>query len=274
MENSIALPSIESIEARLAGLKMSLFDDVHPCFSPMAGAAYLGGTPYTDHRAYSSPPSPIRMTSISRFHSPIFAGDRGTPSLLDGSLSSTLSSPSLVHTPMRYTTTRGVPPDTVGKGLGFSGLLLQDGSVFDGMGALPKRDESSELGFFMDEADVSGNWCDSEPRGYPEQEEDAWRTGISGSFDTSACASDVFQTGRVPHSPSPTGRSQGKWQSMLPRMSTPILPPEPLADDVFFSHMPYSSTPRSEAPRKEHRNAARAAVSSWRGDVQEAALET
>lgn len=269
MEQLESQHAIEGIEARLAGMQMAFLDDAPArsfFSSPSDAVPFLAG-PFADHTVYSPPPSPTRMSSISRFQSPVFPGEPGTPSLMNGSLPSTVSSPSLAHTPMRYTTTRDPRPDTASRlGLGFSGLLLHDGSVFDGMGALPKRDESSELGFFMDEADDAGSWCDNEPLAYPEQEEDAWQKRISSHFDVGGL--DVLRLQELGNSPSAYRSPQRKRQSVLPRTSTPILPPETLADDVFFSHVPMSSTPRLEGSRKGCPGGSHAVISSWRRNVQ------
>lgn len=239
------------------GVRTAVVDDDQPLTISLLGAAS------NNQLVYSPPPSPTRMTSISRFQSPLFASRSDTPSLMNGSLLSTISSPSLAQTPVPYTTTRDPRADASCVGLGISGIIHHDGSVFDGMGALPKRNESSEIGFFMDEADDASSWYDNEPVGYPEQEEDAWQKRLAGNIDAEVL--ELFQ--RLACSPSQLRSPQGHRSRELPR----ALPSEPVADDVFFSHAPNSSTPRPDY--ESQLDISRAAVSTWFRHVQQSALE-
>lgn len=185
---------------------------------------------------YSPPPSPTRMGSVARFDSPeLYYSPRDTPSLLDETLPSCLSSPFFAHTP-------GVPhardaraASTPFIGLGFSGLLQHDGSMFDGMGALPGRIESAELaGFFAE-----GNDC-------AEHQEDAWRKRISMAGTPNAFA---------PLPPLPHARFAALWSPTAAPVgcSSPAervhgkkawaMPSEPDADDVFFARSPTLGSP-------------------------------
>ncbi|KAI0337360.1 hypothetical protein BDW22DRAFT_1364258 [Trametopsis cervina] len=224
------------------------------------------GLDVTEYLAYSPPPTPTRPSAISRFSTPPVLSAPGTPSLLHLSLTSTMSSPSLAHTPMQYTTTRNADPSSSHVGLGFTGLFLPDGSMFDGMGALPKRDESAELGFFMDEAEGSGSWGMNKPFGYPEQEEDAWRKSIScriedGGLDILKDLEDTLAAIDIPSI---------RQKRPQPGVDSPTLPS---AEDVFYSHMPMSSTPRM-ADARRHRKARfglpHSVVTDWSRNVREA----
>lgn len=135
-------------------------------------------------------------------------------------------------------------------GLGISGVFKDDGSVFDGMGVLSKRNESCELGFFMDEScqRVSG---DSDARGYPEQQEDAWRRRMSvttelfsqqGTHD--GCSSGTSHTplaGLWSSSALPLGCSSPAERTRS--KSTQPMPTEPDTDDVFFTRSPALGSP-------------------------------
>ncbi|EKM58932.1 uncharacterized protein PHACADRAFT_249055 [Phanerochaete carnosa HHB-10118-sp] len=200
---------------------------------------------------YSPPPSPTKMSSIPRFESPGFL--HGTPSLLDETLTSSISSPSIAHTPMPYATTRDPRQDTASFiGLGISGLFKNDGSVFDGMGVLSKRNESSELGFFMDESSQRFTG-ESDTQGYPEQQEDAWRQRMSATAElfSQLGIDDAASThfGGTSYTSfaglwlppaslscsSPIERAQAK--------AAPLMPSEPETDDVFFTRIPTLGSP-------------------------------
>ena len=199
--------------------------------------------------AYSPPPSPTKMSSIPRFESPGFLNS--TPSLLDETLTSSISSPSLAHTPMPYATTRDPRQDSAFcSGLGISGLLKHDGSVFDGMGVLSKRNESSELGFFMDESSQRSGG-ERAAHGYPEQQEDAWQKRVSAT-------AELFNTFGIndAHFGGTSYTSfTGLWSPPAPPLgcSSPIerarntvsspMPSEPETDDVFYTRSPALGSP-------------------------------
>ncbi|PSR72516.1 hypothetical protein PHLCEN_2v11616 [Hermanssonia centrifuga] len=228
---------------------------------------------FSQQPVYSPPPSPTLNSYVNRFESPYpsyIGGD--TPSLLNESLPSTISSPSLAHTPMPYTTTRDPRSDSSALvGLGISGLLMHDGSVFDGMGALPRRDKASELGFFMDEADDECGWNDGEARRYPEHEEDDWRKrlsthGLHAYLDQlKEPAADLSQ-GSIIWSP-PASSSPCK-PSKVASASHPV---EPETDDVFFTRSPAAMSPLSNSMRRQE--ISRAMVSSWFRSVQSSEME-
>ena len=173
-----------------------------------------------------------------------------------------MSSPFLAHTPMPYATTRAPRPDAANLvGLGISGLFLQNGTVFDGMGVLPRRDECTELGFFMDEADQAHSQGDAEGAGYPELEEDAWKkrigsyTGFDPSEYPSAHSTSAFWS---PPSASSPFRTHSRTKGLLPT--------EPEGDDIFYTRSPASrSSAQEPATRKE---VSRATVSGWFRNMQ------
>ena len=186
---------------------------------------------------YSPPPSPTRMTSVARFDSPeLYYSPRDTPSLLDETLPSSLSSPSFAHTPMAFARSRDGHQDSMSFiGLGFTGLLQHDGSFFDGTGALPKRIESAELGFFVD--DSASHHC-------PEHQEDAWRKRI-----TLSSTPNPFAVLSLPPPP-PQAPFAALWSPTAAPLgcSSPAerahskkawpMPSEPDTDDVFFTRSP------------------------------------
>ncbi|KAJ3523360.1 hypothetical protein NM688_g8744 [Phlebia brevispora] len=120
----------------------------------------------------------------------------------------------------------------------------------------------------MDEADQGCTYGDNEAKGYPEQEEDAWRKRIS------ACPS--LEGFGEPGSHSSIYSSSTMWSP--PAASSPFktclrtkgpLPTEPEIDDLFFTRSPASSTPPHEfCTRKERLEISRAVVSSWFRTVQ------
>ncbi|GJE94350.1 hypothetical protein PsYK624_105190 [Phanerochaete sordida] len=191
---------------------------------------------------YSPPPSPTKINSIPRFESPGFLD--GTPSLLDESLPSTISSPSLAHTPMPYATTRVPRQDSASfVGLGISGVFSNDGSVFDGMGVLPKRDESDELGFFMDESSQrSADEYSYAQASYPEQQEDAWRRRMSATTELFSQFGINTAAGLWSPRTQPLGCSSpaDRAQTMV---ASPTLPAEPETDDVFYTRSPTFDSP-------------------------------
>ena len=221
---------------------------------------------------YSPPPSPTLKRFIPRFESPSISYiGIDTPSLLDESLPSTISSPFLARTPMPYATTRDPRADNIALvGLGISGLLMPNGSVFDGMGVLPRRDESSELGFFMDEADNT-DVCGE--NGCPEQQEDAWRRRISSP---EAALDQFYQHEDI--SSQSSRRTSICWSPTIvsspfkaaPSNRGPLLM-EPETDDVFYTRSPPSTygSPISEADGISQRlEISRTVVSSWFRTVQ------
>lgn len=207
--------------------------------------------------SYSPPPTPTRISSVSRFSTPLLAGghEAATPSLLHLSLSSTVSSPFLAHTPMQYTTTRN--PDVSNVGLGLSGIFSETGSAFDAMNlSFAKQDEMSDLGFFMDEKEGAGSWFGQDSFTHPEQEEGAWTKRISRQIEPG-----TFNILRDLDTGSP---------SLEPGLDSPTVPS---VDDVFYNHAPVmSSTPRHnnrEAREQKHRSGlSRAMVTSWSKNVQ------
>lgn len=222
---------------------------------------------------YSPPPSPPPKTFIPRFESPSISYiSNGTPSLLEESLPSAISSPFLNHTPMPYTTTRDSRLDTTNLvGLGIRGLFTHTDCVFNGMSVLPRRDECAGLGFFMDEADEACCCGGNEGKGYPEHEEDAWRKRISASFTNSIsdCSNDPGQFSLCPSSTcwSPRAASSPFKTSSRNKGSCPM---EPEMDDVFFRRSPAASTSPSGSMAtnsigisKERLEISRAVVFSW-----------
>ncbi|KAI0689650.1 hypothetical protein BC835DRAFT_232412 [Cytidiella melzeri] len=206
--------------------------------------------------SYSPPPSPTRISSVSRFSTPLITNESGTPSLVHLSLPSTISSPSLAYTPVQYATTRQ-QPDSSQVGLGLSGLFFEDGAAFDGLGSISMRQE----GEFMN--DIRGCAGQDSSFAYAEQmEEDAWRKGISSSVDGGAV--DVLRG---------LDEVGSSWPRQPGMMESPTMPS---ADDVFYSHAPMmSSTPRSTVGAgrdwKRRSGMSRAVVTSWSRDVQRAA---
>ncbi|KAI0763227.1 hypothetical protein BC629DRAFT_1443246 [Irpex lacteus] len=243
--------------------------------SPDASGSHSFSFTTTDASYYSPPPSATRLSSVPRFTTPPhIAKDSGTPSLLNElSLASTISSPSLALTPMRYATTRNADISISNIGLGLSGLLLHDGSTFDGMGPLPKRDDPCDLGFFADETDIdggAGTWYEQDSFAYPEQVEDAWRKRISRTVEPSALDLDVLRgLGDSPaqESMGPEIRFEGAGMHMTTEsLELPAAPD----DDVFYSHGPVmASTPRlSEGRTRKWRGSmSHAMVSDWRRSV-------
>ena len=246
--------------------------------------------------SYSPPPSPTLKAFIPRFQSPSLSYvSTGTPSLLDETLPTTVSSPFLNHTPMPYTTTRDPRSETTTLvGLGITGLFMRDGSVFDGMGVLPRRDECTELGFFMDEADkAAARGEDAVTVNYPEEEEDAWRKGISSPIlpdfdDASGQLNQLNQFDQFDQSSqsgqfnclgtlcSGTVNESRRWSIAgcwsPPAVSSPFHAPvynagpllmEPEVDDVFFTRSPPSCGSPSGAMSGQRMEISRTIVSSW-----------
>lgn len=228
-----------------------------------------------DDFSYSPPPSPTLNTFIPRFESPCLSFSiADTPSLLNESLPSTTSSPFLVYTPMPYVAPRAPRPDTTTLvGLGISGLFLQNGTIFDGMGILPRRDERTELGFFMDEADQANNQGGMDGVKYLELEEDAWRKhissytglGLNESLNTH-CNVDSPPAFWTPPSASSPFRTYSHANGPLPT--------EPETDDLFYTRPASMSTsPHSSATRGDRLEISRATVSSWFRNIQSPGLE-
>ena len=149
-------------------------------------------------------------------------------------------------TPMPYATTRDPRQESASfMGLGISGLFKHDGSVFDGMGVLSKRNESNELGFFMDESSVGESDALLD---YPEQQEDAWQRRMSATtelfsqFGMDTTVSDLSLASLW----SPRGQSPLECSSPAERMQrqkVSPMPAEPEADDVFFTRSPELGSP-------------------------------
>lgn len=206
----------------------------------------------TEEVSYSPPPSPTHMSSVARFESPPLLYPIGnTPSLLDETLPSAVSSPFLAHTPAAYATTRNPQHESSSFiGLGIYHLFKQDGSVFDGMGVLSKRNEACELRFFMDESGCSSvGAADEGDLSNPEHQEDAWRRRMSLAGPSTSklftpyggsAGFPPFDTLWSPNAP-PLGCSSPV-ERRQPEITSPM-PVEPEDEDVFFTRGPSSGSP-------------------------------
>jgi hypothetical protein len=170
---------------------------------------------------------------------------------------------------MVYTTTRDPRQESVSfTGLGIFGLFKHDGSIFDGTGALPKQNESSELGFFIDEfsygsAEMAGEHGSS----HPEQQEDAWRLSMSAANKPRPSWFSPFHCALWSPSAPPLGCSSPAERTHS-RMSSPM-PAEPETDDVFFTRSPVLGSPFVDGPVKRHADVAKVAM-NWPGFVDNA----
>jgi hypothetical protein len=269
---AVKLPwSIESAgtPSQQPGTHHNLFDNDVDMSCAISGPS--GFLPLTTMNMsyYSTPPSPTRISSISRFSTPVLATESQTPSLLQASFTSTTSSPSLALTPMQYVTTRN--PDSSQVGLGLSGLFFQDGSPMDGIGALSQRDDSLDMECFMNEMGGAQDWYGRDSFAHPEQIEDAWRKRLScqadpGVFDM---LKDLGENLPAISPPEDCGRKV--------RQASVDSPTLPSVDDVFYSHVPViSSTPQTKearAGRKRQSGLSHAMMTNWSKNVQLAQLE-
>ena len=230
--------------------------------SPTASGSRSFSFATEDISYYSPPPSGTRLSSISRFSTPKMVRESGTPSLLNFSLASTVSSPSLALTPMQYDTTNN--PEVSNIGLGLSGLFLRDEVTFDNADLLPKPgDQLSDMGFFVDDLEGTTAWFGQDSFAHPEQVEDAWRKRISLSVDASTL--DVFRD--LEESSLDEGSSK-KGADQEYGLESPDFP---MGDDVFYSHGPLmSSTPRKREEKRARgwrSSMSHAMVSDWRRSV-------
>lgn len=211
-------------------------------------------------RHYTPPPSPTRDLSIARFESSVNLDDVDTPALLHSrlrdtsilnesfaGLSMSTSSPSVAFTPTAYPTTRRTQ-DTSFTGLG---LFMQDGSMFDGMGSLPKREPPAT------------GWTYSYDGGNDDlmsNDDEPWKKRLS------------FNGKRMF---SPTGQAFGCSSPVVrpPAARMPIVSDE---DDVFgkspqpCTTLPAPTTTTRHKRTRHHRRDSAAVVMRWFQQVQEA----
>ncbi|KAL6304159.1 hypothetical protein BKA93DRAFT_826137 [Sparassis latifolia] len=173
--------------------------------------------------AYSPPPSPrLPPASFARVRTRAGStSDAGTPSLLDASQPSALSSPSLT---LAYT-----PAASALVGLGISGLRKADGAPFDGLGLLPRRPGTPFAD--ADQGSSSTQWW--------AYDEDARELDdILGSLSLSPRA---HPAGSESSPPRLLDEALPAWMPSPPRRFG--MPRAPSRDDVFLSRPNARSTP-------------------------------
>lgn len=211
-------------------------------------------------RRYTPPPSPARDLSIARFESSVNLDDVDTPALLHSrlldrstlndsfaGLSMSTSSPSVAFTPTGYATAR-LAQETSFTGLG---LFMQDGSMFDGMGPLPKREP------------LAAGWTDGYDGGddLMSNDDEPWKKRLS--FNGKRMFSP---TGQAFDCSSPAARQSAA--------RTPTMSDE---HDVFGRSPQACTTPSAPATTttrhkrtRHHRRDSAAVVMRWFQQVQEA----